>query len=154
MSDTSLAAWQSVLDLNLTAAFLCARAAARRMTGGWGRIVNIASHSAILGSAGRGAYAASKGGMVAMTRVLAVELASRGITCNAVAPGPIETAMTARHDAAQRSAWLAALPIRRYGTAEEVAAAVGFLCSRDAGYITGQVLCVDGGFAAAGLLSD
>ena len=152
LADTSLAAWQSMINVNLTAAFLCSRAAAARMTGAYGRIVNVASHSALFGSAGRGSYAASKGGMVAMTRVMAVELGCRGITANAVAPGPIETGMTASHGATQRDIWLAALPIARYGTADEVASAIVYLCSRDAGYITGQVLCVDGGFSAAGLL--
>ena len=152
LADTSVEAWNGVIDVNLTSAFLCAREAAARMTGGFGRIVNVASHSALLGSVGRGAYAASKGGMVAMTRVLAVELGARGITCNAVAPGPIETAMTAKHPQAQRDIWLAALPIRRYGSADEVAALIAFLCSKDAGYITGQLISIDGGFSAAGLM--
>jgi NAD(P)-dependent dehydrogenase (short-subunit alcohol dehydrogenase family) len=91
--------------------------------------------------------------MAAMTRVLAVEIASAGITANTVAPGPIDTAMTSRNDDAQRKKWLDALPIKRYGTADEVAAAIVFLCSRDAAYITGQLLSVDGGFSAAGLLT-
>ena len=153
LADTSLQAWQGLLDVNLTASFLCCREAVRRMTRGSGRIVNVASHSALFGSAGRGAYAASKGGMTAMTRVLAVEAAAAGITVNTVAPGPIDTAMTSRHDDEQRQRWLDVLPIKRYGTADEVAAAVVFLCSVDAAYITGQTLSVDGGFSAAGLLA-
>jgi NAD(P)-dependent dehydrogenase (short-subunit alcohol dehydrogenase family) len=153
LADTSLQNWQSLMDVNLTSVFLCCRGAVARMTRGSGRIVNVASHSALLGSVERGAYAATKGGMAAMTRVLAVEIASAGITANTVAPGPIDTAMTSRNDDAQRRKWLDALPIKRYGTADEVAAAIVFLCSRDAAYITGQLLSVDGGFSAAGLLT-
>lgn len=151
--DTTPADWREVLAVNLDGAFHCVQAALALMPDG-ARIVNLSSHSAARGSRDRAAYAASKGALEALTRVLAVELAARAITVNAVAPGPVDTEdARARHSAQRRQAWAAALPAARYGTAEEVADAVYFLAGRQAGFITGQVLAVDGGFSAAGLIS-
>ena len=105
------------------------------------------------GGTGRAAYGASKGGVITLTRVMAVELARHNITVNAIAPGPIETPMArAMHTAADRAAWLGSVPAQRYGTPAEVAAAVAFLASDEASYITGHVLNFDGGFGAAGVM--
>ena len=152
--DTTLENLQTLLRVNLEAPFLCAQAVARSMIQRRnGRIVNIASHSGLLGSTHRAAYAASKGGLLAATRVMAVELAPHGITVNAIAPGPIESAHTSTaHSGTRRMAWNDAVPIGRYGRAEEVAAAALFLALPAASYITGQTLAVDGGFSTAGLV--
>lgn len=138
--------WQAVIDTNLTGVFNCCRAALRpllkRKQGG--RIINIASVAGIYGNSGQTNYAASKGGVIAFTRSLAKELGSRGITVNAVAPGFIETDMTARLDPARIKAALERIPLGRLGLVEDVAETVLFLASK-AGYITGQVIGVDGG---------
>jgi 3-oxoacyl-[acyl-carrier protein] reductase len=149
---TSLELWQETLAVNLTGTYLCCQAAAPAMAAaGGGRIVTIASVSGQRGGTGRAAYGASKGGVIALTRVMAVELARHAITVNAIAPGPIETPMVAElHTAADRAAWLKGVPAGRYGTPAEVAAAAVFLASEEAGYVTGHVLNVDGGFDAAG----
>lgn len=149
---TSLELWQETLAVNLTGTFLCCQAAAPAMAAaGGGRIVTIASVSGQRGGTGRAAYGASKGGVIALTRVMAVELARHAITVNAIAPGPIETPMVAElHTTADRAAWLKGVPAGRYGTPAEVAAAAVFLASEEAGYVTGHVLNVDGGFDAAG----
>jgi 3-oxoacyl-[acyl-carrier protein] reductase len=143
MSDAD---WDQVLDTNLKGAFHCTRAFARPMIRQrWGRIVNIASVIGLIGNAGQANYAASKAGLLGFTKAVAKELASRHITVNAVAPGFIETAMTDSLGEKVREGLLAQIPMGRLGTAEDVAHAVGFLCSEGAAYVTGQVLTVDGG---------
>ncbi|MFN4193079.1 MAG: 3-oxoacyl-[acyl-carrier-protein] reductase [Tabrizicola sp.] len=138
--------WQSVIDVNLTAAFRLCRAAIRgMMKARWGRIVNISSVVGTTGNAGQVNYAASKAGMVGLSKSLAAEVASRGITVNCVAPGFIETAMTDKLNEAQRSAILASVPSGRMGTPQEIAAAVLYLASQEAAYVTGATLHVNGG---------
>ncbi len=151
--DTPLETLRTMLDVNIVGTFLCAQAAARDMAElGGGAIVNFSSHSGFLGSSGRAAYAASKGGIIAMTRVMAVDLAPHGIRVNTVAPGPIDVPRSRQqHNDERREAWHRAVPLGRYGTPEEVAAAALFLASDDASYMTGQTISVDGGFTAAGL---
>ena len=151
--DTPLETLRTMLDVNVVGTFLCAQAAAREMVKlGGGAIVNFSSHSGLLGSSGRAAYAASKGGVIAMTRVMAVDLAQHNIRVNAIAPGPIDVARSrARHTDERRNAWHQAVPLGRYGQPEEAAAVALFLASDDASYLTGQTISVDGGFTAAGL---
>jgi 3-oxoacyl-[acyl-carrier protein] reductase len=139
--------WQQVLDTNLTGAFLCTQAALRPMLKQRsGRIVNVTSVVGLTGNAGQANYAASKAGLVGFTRSVAREVASRSITVNAVAPGFIETDMTAAMTDKAREAVASQIPLGRVGQPEDVAAAVAFLVSDRAAYITGQVLAVDGGF--------
>jgi 3-oxoacyl-[acyl-carrier protein] reductase len=141
-----LADWNEVLNTNLTGAFLLTQACASAMLKArWGRIVNITSVVGETGQAGQANYAASKAGMVGLTKSLARELASRGITVNAVAPGYIETAMTAVLNDEQKSAMTDVIPLKRAGTDADIAAAVTFLCSEGAAYITGHTLDVNGG---------
>jgi len=139
--------WDEVLAINLKGAFNCARAAVRPMLKArGGRIVNITSVVGLQGNAGQANYAASKAGLIGLTKSLARELASRGITANAVAPGLVpETGMTGELAAEVQQQMLSAVPLGRAGTAEDVAHAVAFLASEQAAYITGQVLAVDGG---------
>jgi 3-oxoacyl-[acyl-carrier protein] reductase len=140
--------WAAVLDVNLTAAFRLARAALRgMMKRRFGRIIGIASVVGVTGNAGQANYAASKAGMIGMTKALAQEVASRGITANCVAPGFIETAMTASLNDKQREAILGSVPSGRLGSPGEVAAAVVYLASAEAAYVTGQTLHVNGGMA-------
>ncbi len=138
--------WDVVLATNLTAAFRCTRAALRPMIRQRaGRIINVTSVAGQMGNAGQANYASAKAGLIGLTRSTAREVASRGITVNAVAPGTIDVGMTARLSADQVQRLLEAVPLGRLGTAEEVAAAVVYLASDQAGYVTGQVLNVDGG---------
>jgi 3-oxoacyl-[acyl-carrier protein] reductase len=140
--------WQSVIDVNLTATFRLCRAAIRgMMKARWGRIVNISSVVGTTGNAGQVNYAASKAGMVGLSKSLAAEVASRGITVNSVAPGFIETAMTDKLNEAQREGILKAVPAGRMGKPDEIAAAVLYLASPEAGYVTGATLHVNGGMA-------
>jgi len=143
--------WDNVLGTNLTGAFLLTQAVLRPMLKNrWGRIINISSVVGRTGQAGQVNYAASKAGLIGMTRSLAREVASRGITVNAVAPGYIETPMTAALDAQQRAAILAQIPLGRVGTDAEIAQSIVFLASYAAGYITGHVLDVNGGMFMGG----
>ena len=140
--------WETVLNVNLTAAMRLCRAVMRpMMKARWGRIVNITSIVGVTGNPGQVNYAASKAGMIGMTKSMAYEVASRGITANCVAPGFIETAMTGALNEDQQSKILAQIPAGRMGSADEIAHAVAFLASPSAGYITGQTLHVNGGMA-------
>jgi len=138
--------WDEVIQTNLTGTFLMTQALLSPMLKArWGRIINISSVVGETGQAGQANYAASKAGLLGLTKSLARELASRNITVNAVAPGYIETAMTAVLDEKQRASMLAEIPLGRAGTDAEIAAAVSFLASEEAAYITGHVLDVNGG---------
>ena len=138
--------WGQVIDTNLSGAFRVAKPVLRGMLKArWGRIVNIGSVVGRLGNPGQGNYVASKAGLEGFTRSLAMEVASRGVTVNAVAPGFIATDMTEALSPEQADGMLQRIPLGRMGEAEEVAAAVSFLCSDQAGYITGQTLQVNGG---------
>lgn len=140
--------WQRIVDVNLGGVFHCSKAAARTMVRARaGRIVNVTSVVSATGNAGQSAYAATKAGVEGFTRALARELASRSITVNAVAPGFIDTDMTAALSEQTRAAYVGTVPIGRLGRPEEVAAAVGFLAGPTAGYITGHVLAINGGMS-------
>jgi 3-oxoacyl-[acyl-carrier protein] reductase len=140
--------WQSVLDVNLTAAFRLSRAAVKgQMKRRWGRIVNITSIVGVTGNPGQVNYAASKAGMIGMSKALAQEVASRGITVNCVAPGFISSAMTDVLSDEQKAKLNAGIPAGRMGEADEIAAAVVYLASAEAAYVTGQTLHVNGGMA-------
>ena len=140
--------FDAVIAANLRGTFLCMKAVARQMVKQrYGRIVNLSSVVGLHGNAGQVNYAASKAGVIGMTKSLAKELASRGVTVNAVAPGFIATDMTAAMPDAAREAALASIPLQHLGTPEDVAKAVAFLASDEAAYVTGQVLAVDGGMA-------
>ncbi len=140
--------WQSVMDVNLTATFqLCKGVMRGMMKARWGRIVNISSIVGATGNPGQANYAASKAGMIAMSKSLAYEVASRGITVNAVAPGFIATAMTDKLTEDQKSGIMGQIPAGRMGTPDEIAAAVVYLASAESAYVTGATLHVNGGMA-------
>ena len=140
--------FDAVIAANLKGAFLCMKAVARQMVKQrYGRIVNLSSVVGLRGNAGQVNYAASKAGVIGMTKSIAKELAGRNITVNAVAPGFIDTDMTAALTETAKNAALGSIPMGRMGTPENVAKAVAFLAGEDAGYITGQVLAVDGGMS-------
>ncbi|WP_282059960.1 3-oxoacyl-[acyl-carrier-protein] reductase [Roseobacter litoralis] len=140
--------WNSVIDVNLTATFkLCKGVMRGMMKARWGRIINISSIVGATGNPGQANYAASKAGMVGMSKSLAYEVASRGITVNAVAPGFIETAMTDKLTDEQKAAIMGQIPAGRMGSAGEIAAGVLYLASPEAGYVTGTTLHVNGGMA-------
>jgi len=140
--------WQQVLDVNLTASFRLARAAMRgMMKKRWGRIVNITSVVGVTGNPGQANYVASKAGVIGLTKSLAQELASRNVTVNAVAPGFIATPMTDVLNEKQKEAILGRVPAGKLGSPEDIAAAVLYLASEEAGYVTGQTLHVNGGLA-------
>ncbi|PIP97892.1 MAG: 3-oxoacyl-[acyl-carrier-protein] reductase, partial [Rhodobacterales bacterium CG18_big_fil_WC_8_21_14_2_50_71_9] len=143
MSD---AEWDAVIAVNLTAAFRLMRASVRgMMKARWGRIVSVTSIVGVTGNPGQGNYAASKAGLIGMSKSLAAEVASRAITVNCVAPGFIETAMTGALNAAQKEKLLGAIPAGRMGAPEEIASAVVYLASDEGAYVTGQTLHVNGG---------
>ena len=145
MSD---AEWQSVLDVNLTAVMRLCRGVMRpMMKARWGRIVNVSSIVGATGNPGQANYAASKAGLVGLTKSIAYEVATRGITANAVAPGFIATAMTDKLSDEQKDKISAQIPMSRMGSSEEIAAAVLYLASAEAGYVTGTTLHVNGGMA-------
>ncbi len=148
--ETTPEEWRRLIDVDLSGTFYCAQAAARHMVeNGYGRIVSLSSTAGLRRGTGRTAY----GGVVTLTKVMAVELASHGITGNALAPGAIETELVARmHFEETRRVYRAGIPLDRYGTPDETAFAAVFLASEQAGYITGHVLGVDGGFLAAGIM--
>jgi len=151
--DTTYEEWQRVLAVNLTGPFVCTQACAPVMLAhGGGAVVNVGSISGLRASTLRVAYGTSKAALMHLTKQQAAELGARGIRVNAVAPGPVDTAMAqAVHTPDIRAGYHDAIPLNRYGTEEEIAAAVAFLCSDAASYVNGQTLAVDGGFDATGI---
>lgn len=152
--ETTPEEWRRLIDIDLSGTFYCAQAAARKMIAGrYGRIVTLSSTAGLRGGTGRAAYGAAKAGVIGLTKVMAVELAPYRITANALAPGAIETELVARmHSDETRRVYLAGIPMDRYGTPEETAFTAVFLASEQAGYVSGHILGVDGGFLAAGVM--
>jgi 3-oxoacyl-[acyl-carrier protein] reductase len=142
--------WDEVIRVNLTSAFVAMRAAARpMMKGRFGRIVNISSTTGLVGNAGQANYAAAKSGLIGLTKTVARELGGKGVTCNVVAPGYVQTDMTANLPDDIKQKVQDAIAVRRLGEADDIAAAVAYATSDEAGFLTGQVLCVDGGMTMA-----
>jgi 3-oxoacyl-[acyl-carrier protein] reductase len=140
--------FDDVINVNLRSAFVACRAAARpMMRGRFGRIVNIGSVTGLVGNAGQANYAAAKAGLVGLTKTIAKELGSKGITANLIAPGFVETDMTVNLPQQMKDEVVKTIPVRRFGTTAEIASAVSFIASDAAGYLTGQVISVDGGLA-------
>ncbi|CAN7634021.1 SDR family NAD(P)-dependent oxidoreductase [Brucella pseudogrignonensis] len=157
LAELSIDQWRRAIDVNLTGTFLCAQQAARRMVSrGKGAIITIASISAVSGTATRCAYAAAKGGVVSLTKTMAVELGQSNVRVNCIVPGNIETPMTRQHHAGVGAgigaAYLARTPLGRYGQPGEVASAALYLASDDASYINGELLHVDGGYTSTGMM--
>jgi 3-oxoacyl-[acyl-carrier protein] reductase len=146
MAMMSEADWDDVLDINLKGSFLCTKAASRYMIKQrGGKIINVASVAGVMGNPGQANYSASKDGLIGLTKSAAKELASRNITCNAVAPGVIISKMTAALPDKVKDNYMNGIPLGRFGTPEDVAGVIGFLASAASDYITGQVLHIDGG---------
>jgi 3-oxoacyl-[acyl-carrier protein] reductase len=138
--------WDEVIDVNLKGAYLCTKFALRSMMNQtWGRIINVSSLAGLAGNAGQANYSASKGGLIAFTKSIAREVGSRNINANVIAPGFFVTDMTNKLPPETREAMLAQIPLKRYGTPEDLAELAAFLASEASGYITAQVICIDGG---------
>ena len=138
--------WNSVIRTNLTSAFVAIRAAARAMMKNrFGRIINISSTSGVVGNAGQANYAAAKSGLIGLSKSIARELGGKGITCNVIAPGFIETDMTSNLPQQVKDGVMAMMAVKRFGVADDIAAAASYVSSDEAGFLTGQVICVDGG---------
>ncbi|MDE2792588.1 MAG: glucose 1-dehydrogenase [Paracoccaceae bacterium] len=152
--DTDIEDWNRIIAINLTGSFLIMRAVGAVMVeAGYGRIVSMSSTAGERGGTGRAAYGASKGGVAALTRVMALEWAGSGVTVNTLAPGATDTALVQKmHDAETRRAYLQGIPMDRYGVPEEIAAAAVYLALPQSGYITGVTLPVDGGFMSSGVI--